>query len=289
MSTSTTLAKNRKTPGVYVTEFPSFPPSVVGVPTAIPIFIGYTETAADPSSKKQMYLQAVPLSSMSDYISYFGQGFNAKGVVAQQPANATSYDFQAVIKVLSATGATVLDTTTGLFSIGTSDAPSVADEPQPDVGGNGPAILLTTAQFNLYSAMQMFFANGGGNCYVVSVNNYWGSQTVVPTPAQPAAPISDVDLMKGLDIAAATRGPTMLVMPDAALFPPVTVAGVTSYPQYSKVVVAMLKQAKALQDRPTGRPGPWRTRPPTFMTRSARPPTPSATAWHTVRRCKRRR
>ena len=99
MSTSTTLAKNRKTPGVYVTEFPAFPPSIIGMPTAVPIFIGYTETAVDPSSKKQLYLQAVQLSSLSDYSDYFGGGFDAKGVV--EVGDDTDYDFQANVKVAS--------------------------------------------------------------------------------------------------------------------------------------------------------------------------------------------
>ena len=32
-----------KTPGVYVTELDAFPNSIVEVPTAIPVFIGYTQ------------------------------------------------------------------------------------------------------------------------------------------------------------------------------------------------------------------------------------------------------
>ena len=36
-----------KTPGVYVNEIPSFPPSIAQVATAIPAFIGYTETDVD--------------------------------------------------------------------------------------------------------------------------------------------------------------------------------------------------------------------------------------------------
>ncbi|MBK8553394.1 MAG: hypothetical protein IPL53_20955 [Ignavibacteria bacterium] len=34
-----------KTPGVYINEIPSFPPSVAEVATAIPAFIGYTQKA----------------------------------------------------------------------------------------------------------------------------------------------------------------------------------------------------------------------------------------------------
>ena len=47
--------KQRTTPGVYVTELDAFPNSVVGVQTAIPIFIGYTEKAE--ISGKPIYYQ----------------------------------------------------------------------------------------------------------------------------------------------------------------------------------------------------------------------------------------
>jgi len=240
MSTSTTLSKNRKTPGVYITEFPSFPPSIVGVATAVPIFIGYTETAADPSSGKQMYLQAVALSSMADYTSYFGYGFNAKGVVeVAEPAN---YDFQATSMVL-ATGATTLTSTKNDYVVGTSATVTVND-----AGVNEVTII---PQFNLYSAMELFFANGGGNCYVVSVANYWGKQSVTPTPDDDPTTIKADDLTLGLDVSNVTKGVTMLVVPDACLLPPVKDAttGNVTYPEYQKVVVAMLKQSGTLQDR----------------------------------------
>ncbi len=40
-----------KTPGVYVNEIPSFPPSIAQVATAIPAFIGYTQIAQDLQGK----------------------------------------------------------------------------------------------------------------------------------------------------------------------------------------------------------------------------------------------
>lgn len=43
MSTDESLTKNRKTPGVYVTEINAFGPSVASVATAVPAFIGYTQ------------------------------------------------------------------------------------------------------------------------------------------------------------------------------------------------------------------------------------------------------
>ncbi len=255
MSTSaTTLAKKRKTPGVYVTEFPSFPPSIVGVETAVPIFIGYTETAVDPSSGKQLYLQAIPLSSMADYSSYFGYGFDARGVVEPQPSadvDAGIYDFQASSASggLNTAGDAYLSTT-GNYLVGTAST----------MAGD----VTFTPQFNLYSAMELFFANGGGNCFVISVNNYWGKKTVTPTPEATAETPSSDDLLAGLDVAGLTRGGTMLVVPDACSLvtvtpgtpanpdasPPTDATPTTySYPGYGKVAVQMLTQAAKLQDR----------------------------------------
>ena len=86
---------DRKTPGVYITELDAFPTSIIGVATAVPIFIGYTGTAHDPSTGKPLYLQAVPLSSMADYGRYFGGAFNARGVVTTA-ASGGETDFQAL-------------------------------------------------------------------------------------------------------------------------------------------------------------------------------------------------
>lgn len=63
-----------KTPGVYVEEIATFPPSVVAVETAIPAFIGYTEKAiaADGSS-----LRLVPtrITSLLEFQVRFGGDF----------------------------------------------------------------------------------------------------------------------------------------------------------------------------------------------------------------------
>lgn len=63
-----------KTPGVYIVEKNAFPNSVVQVATGIPVFIGYTETAA----RGDQNLQNMPtrISSMADYHGIFGAGPN---------------------------------------------------------------------------------------------------------------------------------------------------------------------------------------------------------------------
>ena len=59
-----------KTPGVYVNEIPSFPPSVAQVATAVPAFIGYTQMAL--MNGKDVTMKAVRISSLLEYNCYFG-------------------------------------------------------------------------------------------------------------------------------------------------------------------------------------------------------------------------
>ena len=64
-----------KTPGVYVEEISTFPPSVAEVSTAIPVFIGRTEAAG----KDDAYImKPVRISTFLDYTNIFG---------GAQPAN----------------------------------------------------------------------------------------------------------------------------------------------------------------------------------------------------------
>ncbi len=60
-----------KTPGVYVQEISTFPPSVVAVETAVPAFVGYTERARDAGGKP---LERVPtrIKSLLDFEELFG-------------------------------------------------------------------------------------------------------------------------------------------------------------------------------------------------------------------------
>ena len=220
---------DRKTPGVYVTEVDAFPSAIVGVATAVPIFIGYTETASDPSTGKPIYLQPVSLTSMADYLRYFGAGFDAGGVVTAA-ASSTDMDFEA------------------LSWDGTANGPSQAGYTvATSVTPNGT--MTYGPQFNLYSAMEMFFANGGGDCFVISVANYWGTTSVTPpTGATPVA-VNPSDLLAGLTVSNDTRGGTMLVVPDACLLVEADAKGALTYPGYQAVVVEMLRQSATLQDR----------------------------------------
>ena len=60
-----------KTPGVYINEIPTLPPSVAQVSTAIPIFIGYTKEAKDEDGISLINMPT-KIYSMLDYERYFG-------------------------------------------------------------------------------------------------------------------------------------------------------------------------------------------------------------------------
>lgn len=175
---------NRATPGVYITEIDAFGTSVVKVETAVPVFIGYTETAADPVTKASLRNVPVAIASLAEFQSHFG-------------------------------GAAPL-----AFTVTRTTTPAKC---QVSIGDSA-------ARFDLYWQMRLFFANGGGKCYVVSCGGY-------DAPA-----IAATDLLAGLDAAGYAQGPTMIVMPEACQLP-------VGDGSYSQVIQAMLAQADKLQDR----------------------------------------
>ncbi|MBY8961773.1 phage tail sheath subtilisin-like domain-containing protein [Flavobacterium sp. D11R37] len=138
-----------KTPGVYINEIDAFPQSVAQVATAIPAFVGYTETAPEA-------LKPVKIVSLLEYNQYFGG--------APQPENITV--------VLDANNMPTTGTT------------------------------VTESQYKLYNSLQLFFANGGGECYIVSVGSYEDD-------------IDETDITAGLDALESYDEPTLLLFPDA--------------------------------------------------------------------------
>lgn len=249
--------KIRTTPGVYITELSAFPPSIVGVPTAIPGFIGYTEKAE--INGKPMYNKPIYIGSMADFHQYFGGAYKpvydlkekdlkppaepmffsedvslegSSGDAPPAPSERDNYDF----KVLDASGslpvwdyysmvpATVIPPVSPLGTSAFSRTAVVEDS-------------FTEAHFNLYNSMRLFYANGGGECYVVSVGDY--SSTEIKAP----------QLLEGLTAMKEQSGPTMLVMPDLVLLPSKGTNPREAPPQYSEVIRAMLQQCVDLQDR----------------------------------------
>jgi uncharacterized protein len=183
------MAKEYKTPGVYVVEIPKLPPSIASVETAIPAFIGYTEKAF---RKEANDLRDVPwrIESLLEYEQYYGRAF--KEVAGLQ---------------------VVFDASSGRL-----DVQAKANE-------------ATRSKFLMYYALQMFFDNGGGPCWIVSVGNYVDGGGL----------INDADLRRGLEEVEKVNEVTLLNFPDAP--------NLTDVATYYDLYKSALDQCVKLQDR----------------------------------------
>ncbi len=193
------MATTYKTPGVYVEEIVKFPPSVAQVETAIPAFIGYTEKA---SKKLVGDLNGIPtrINSMLEYETYYGFA---------QP--------ETTINV------TINDTLVD----GGKETSIIVDHP------------TTRSPFLMYYSMQMFFANGGGPCYIVSVGRYGNERK--DAEAQVTGVTGPNDFKAGLDELEKYDEPTLIVFPDAT--------GISSVDDFYTLYKDALTQCNKLQDR----------------------------------------
>lgn len=185
------MATTYKTPGVYIKEISVFPPSVAQVETAIPAFIGYTEKAQKIVADD---LLNVPtrITSLLEYKQHFGGADNEQAIVVNIDD--------------------VID--------GSANVTRTIQVPEP----------ATKSAFKMYYSMQMYFANGGGPCYIISVGDYSGS---VSKP--------DLDATGGLAELAKEDEPTLIVFPDAS-----SLAQASSFHNLMKEA---LTQCHDLQDR----------------------------------------
>lgn len=226
---------NRKTPGVYVTESPAFPPSVVGVPTAIPVFVGYTEMAEQGG--RSVLMRPVQIGSVADFEQIFGGGYPATYSLKEVDP-AARYDFRVKMPGTSPPEYRAYQ----LAPAGTpTGGPPVPDDEA--FSREKPAAPLP--RFNLYNSIRLFYANGGATGYVVSVGTYQDASQSPPTTRT----VDADDLINGLRAAGEQVGPTMIVVPDAVLLSPDSGGTPWISSDFNSVAAAMLGQASSLQDR----------------------------------------
>ena len=169
------MATTYKTPGVYIEEIVKFPPSVAQVETAIPAFIGYTEKA---TKKVENDLDRVPtrITSLLDYETYFGSAY---------PEDTITVDVTDIV-------------TDNVLT-------------ERNIVVNQPS---TPKPFLMYYSLQMYFANGGGPCYIVSVNTYEDANGVENTVLFEDL-VNGKSLKNGLDLLKGEDEPTLILFPDA--------------------------------------------------------------------------
>lgn len=123
------------TPGVYIEEVSLLPASVAPVATAIPAFIGRTKIALD-GQKKAITGKPFRITSMPEYVRFFGEGASENAVLTVAIAD-DGADVATAVRTITVT------------------------EDNTKVSGK-----------YMYYALQMYFANGGGPCYIVSIGDY---------------------------------------------------------------------------------------------------------------------
>ncbi|MEZ5104839.1 MAG: phage tail sheath C-terminal domain-containing protein [Draconibacterium sp.] len=193
------MATSYKTPGVYIEEIVKFPPSVAQVETAIPAFIGYTEKA---TNKIKGDLKGVPtrISSLLEYETFFG-----------------------FAKPETTISVTINDTLVG----GNSERAIVVDHP------------TSKQPFLMYYSLQMYFANGGGPCYIVSVGRYGKDLDETDTPVTSIN--NSTGFKTGLNLVAKVDEVTLIIFPDAT--------ALSTADEFFGLYNDALMQCNKLQDR----------------------------------------
>lgn len=171
-----------KTPGVYIEEKNAFPNSVVAPETAIPVFIGYTEMAIYEGIS--LLNKPTRINSLVEYVQLFGKGFQAKYTLVDADPNLPQDTF--------------------------------------DLNGNLKALHINednTAY--LFNSIRLFYANGGGACYILSVGTYSVTNDTTnqiqhePFTIQVEDFIGSDTKEGAFEILKRELEPTLLVMPDA--------------------------------------------------------------------------
>lgn len=133
------MSKQYKTPGVYVEEKNVFGSSIVSNPTAVPVFIGFTEDANNSNGEE--------LNSV-----------NGSTIVREPVLIKSLVEYQS--------------------SFGAADTTGIVDVTEHDNDGNTSYTVVNkkanvdyTPGF-MHPSVSAYFSNGGGSCYIISLGKY---------------------------------------------------------------------------------------------------------------------
>ncbi|MCO6490983.1 MAG: phage tail sheath family protein [Phaeodactylibacter sp.] len=179
----------KNVPGVRIEEVSLLPPSVVGVETAIPAFIGFTQKAKTPAGKS-LALQPTRITSLLEYVENFGKG-QAEDDLAVQVTYFLDKDEN-------------VDPTKTIVAARFRKA----DDAPPDPAGSA-------SKFNMYYALQHYFANGGGPCYIISVGLFKSADVQDGEETPIIGTETKKGLKDGLMALEKEDEPTLIVFPEA--------------------------------------------------------------------------
>lgn len=167
------MINNPMTPGVYIDEKNAFPSSAVSVETAIPVFIGYTEKAE--WNGKSLVNVPTRVTSFAEYVERFGGGFKAQ------------------FKIIDANPAIKQET----FSLD---------------GKNKVVEINKDNTLYLFNSIRLFYANGGGPCYILTVDTFKNKATLEIKADDFLGSTTKLD---PFEILKKEFEPTLVVVPDA--------------------------------------------------------------------------
>jgi phage tail sheath protein FI len=183
---------NIQSPGVYINELSAFPNSVVPIATAVPAFIGYTPQAMYEGKSYSNVAQKI--TSFSDFLAFYcypdpalpaspAKQYSPEYYLVQQKAKPIDPDYMII------------------------DGSYYSVLPDPNT------------VYYLYNSIKMFYDNGGGDAYIVSVGTYGAPSKSAMTPGtQLINPnVKLADLTGGLQLLLNEQEPTMYICPEATL------------------------------------------------------------------------
>jgi len=183
---------NIQSPGVYINELSAFPNSVVPIATAVPAFVGYTPQAMYEGKSYSNVAQKI--TSFSDFLAFYCYPDPA---APASPAKQYSPQYYLVQQKTKPVDPDYMIIDGAYYSV----------LPDPNT------------IYYLYNSVKMFYDNGGGDAYIVSVGTYGAPSKSAMTPGtQLVNPnVKLGDLTAGLQLLLNEQEPTMYICPEATL------------------------------------------------------------------------
>jgi phage tail sheath protein FI len=153
--------ETKKMPRANIKGVNVFPSSIVEVATAVPAFIGYTQSAV--KDNLSVLFKPTRVTSMAEFQNIFGVS------------------------------------PTHQFDLVEAAGPAQADL---SLGDKHYSVNRKGDVYRLYQSMQLFYFNGGGPCYIVSIGGYDQG-------------MNKMQMTQGIDALIEEHEPTLVVIPDA--------------------------------------------------------------------------
>ena len=186
------MPNNYKTPGVYIEEISKFPPSVAQVETAIPAFVGYTPQATFEG--KSFLNVPTKITSFADFKAIFCYPDSPATTTPKKQYSPEYYLIKQKLKPDKGNYMTIA----GDFYAIVPDANTI---------------------YYMYNSIRLFYENGGGAAYIVSVETYGAPSK------KPIAPGDQIinpnvqldDLQNGIALLKNEEEPSLYICPEATL------------------------------------------------------------------------